>query len=126
MILKPWIEKEYWEIEPAELEAAKKNLRMYVGRKEEPDAGEKFWYMGSTTDARGRINDYYKDECGNYWWRSDRCITAEGRFITQEEYIFGEGFWEREWERRRKNRRLHYGETECSRLSETESTEERE
>lgn len=36
-----------------------------------------------------RIRDYYQDEEGNWWW-DERVLTAAGRIVTMEQWLFGD------------------------------------
>lgn len=95
------MESQYIEIQKSELTKAYQRAYSLECREGWEAENRSIEYIGSTEKENGRIMDYYKDSAGDYWY-STRHRRENGKIVSAETFIFGEGFQKRERERRRK------------------------
>ena len=107
--------KDFFEIDKGELKKAY-SLAYSIENMEGWEAeNRRIEYIGSTEKA-GRITDYYKDSAGEYWFGS-RHRRKTGEIVSMETFIFGNGFQEREKERRKRRYVIQKNEREEERRS---------
>lgn len=116
------METQYWKISDADLAAAypsawslsciEGHLEEIAKRHHTKVQLRQIQYIGSTEQADGVITDYYIDNAGDYWY-DKRYRSSDEMIVPIEIKIFGEGFFQRERDRRRR-------QIDSKRISETD------
>lgn len=83
--------KEAWSVESREAYEKDHLKPVYMGSVVMSCASAEMREQGAR-----RIRDYYRDEEGGWWW-DERVLTAAGKIVTMEQWLFGGQKARRRW-----------------------------